>query len=286
MSKDSGKKERRNYRLILFDDNTFEEIRSFQFRYQHIWIALGVMMLINIFISVGILTFKPLVNYMRNQTMESGEVIALRKSILSLEEQVKHQDLYIRNMQQVLSGDVIDIQPIDSGVIAAAEDSLVFVERVEEDEILRQNIEEQELNNQLAVIEQKTPSERGLEYLYFHPPVDGTVSLGFDPEKNHLGIDINAPKNSSVKATLDGIIIFSGWTLETGNSIGIQHSNNLISFYKHNSSLLKKTGTHVQAGEAIAIIGNTGTLSSGPHLHFEMWIEGQPVNPEDYIHFN
>ncbi|MBK8505637.1 MAG: M23 family metallopeptidase [Saprospiraceae bacterium] len=117
------------------------------------------------------------------------------------------------------------------------------------------------------------------------PPITGSISLEFDPQKDHFGIDINAAPNTAIKAIMSGFIIFSGWTLETGNTIGIQHDQNLISFYKHNSSLLKSTGTFVQAGEAVAIIGNTGTLSSGPHLHFELWQAGKPVDPTDYINF-
>ena len=95
-----------------------------------------------------------------------------------------------------------------------------------------------------------------------------------------------APKNTAIKAIMDGYVFTSDWTLETGNTIGIQHTNNLISFYKHNSALLKKTGSFVKAGEAVSIIGNTGTLSNGPHLHFELWYNGKAVNPKNYIIFN
>ena len=126
----------------------------------------------------------------------------------------------------------------------------------------------------------------GFRTLYFIPPVSGEISLTLNPENSHLGLDVNAPNNTPIKAVLDGYIIYSGWTLETGNTIGIQHENNMISFYKHNSELLKKTGAFVNAGEAIAIIGNTGTLSTGPHLHFELWIKGKPADPEKYIHFD
>ena len=100
-----------------------------------------------------------------------------------------------------------------------------------------------------------------------------------------IGRDVLAPKNTAIKAAMDGFIFFSDWTLETGNTLGIQHSNNAITFYKHNSVLLKKAGSYVKAGEAVAIIGNTGTLTDGPHLHFELWHKGKPVDPEEYIKF-
>ena len=103
--------------------------------------------------------------------------------------------------------------------------------------------------------------------------------------KKHFGIDILAPKNTPVKAVLDGYVFMSDWTLETGYTLGIQHDNNVVSFYKHNSALLKKIGEFVSAGEALAIIGNSGTLSNGPHLHFELWHNGKPVDPASYVIF-
>ena len=117
-------------------------------------------------------------------------------------------------------------------------------------------------------------------------PVSGVISSEFQPNIRHYGIDILAPKNTPVKAMMDGFVFSSGWDLETGYTLGIQHKGNILSFYKHNSILLKEKGTFVRAGEAVAIIGNTGTLSSGPHLHFELWHSGKPVNPKDFINFN
>ena len=105
------------------------------------------------------------------------------------------------------------------------------------------------------------------------------------PEIKHYGVDILAPKSSPINSIMDGYVFSSGWDLETGYTIGVQHEGNILSFYKHNSILLKEKGTFVQAGEAIAIIGNTGTLSSGPHLHFELWHSGKPLNPEDFLNF-
>lgn len=119
----------------------------------------------------------------------------------------------------------------------------------------------------------------------FFSPLKGMVSSKYNPVEQHFGVDITAPANEPVKAALNGTVLFSGWTSETGYVIGIQHDNNLVSMYKHNSALLKKTGTLVQAGEVIAIVGNSGELSSGPHLHFELWHNGNPVNPQEYMVF-
>jgi murein DD-endopeptidase MepM/ murein hydrolase activator NlpD len=120
-------------------------------------------------------------------------------------------------------------------------------------------------------------------YRLFFAPIPGIVTQSYNTK--HYGIDVVAKANEVVKSVLDGTVIFSTWTIETGYTITIQHENNFVSIYKHNSELLKKVGTFVHAGEAIAIIGNSGELSSGPHLHFELWFNGQPVNPEDYIKF-
>ena len=125
-----------------------------------------------------------------------------------------------------------------------------------------------------------------LEQLFFTPPLTGEISAGFMPDKKHYGIDILAPMNTPIKAVMNGRVIASDWTLETGHTIGIQHDNNLVSFYKHNSTLLKEVGSYVKAGEAVAIIGNSGTLSDGPHLHFELWYKGVPVDPAQYLSFN
>ena len=149
---------------------------------------------------------------------------------------------------------------------------------------MREEIEllEQKEKNQVP---ENAVNDAPLEQLFFVPPITGRMSEGFMADKKHYGVDILAPKNTPVKAVMDGYVITSDWTLETGNTIGIQHANNIVTFYKHNSALLKKTGSFVKAGEAVAIIGNTGTLSDGPHLHFELWHKGKPINPIDFINF-
>jgi murein DD-endopeptidase MepM/ murein hydrolase activator NlpD len=123
------------------------------------------------------------------------------------------------------------------------------------------------------------------DYRYLMPPISGVISSYFDPEEDHLGVDVLAPHDTPVKAIWDGHVIMADWTLETGYTIGIQHSDDMVSFYKHNATLLKKNGAFVRAGEAVAIIGNTGKLTSGPHLHFELWLQGKPVDPTNYIDF-
>ena len=150
-----------------------------------------------------------------------------------------------------------------------------------------ENVEESKTVQSIAV-NAPSSSESGLniaDYRYLMPPISGVVSNGFDIKTEHFGVDILAPHDTPVKAIWDGHVITADWTLETGYTIGIQHTNDMVSFYKHNASLLKRNGAFVRAGEAIAIIGNTGKLTSGPHLHFELWLQGKPVDPSNYIQF-
>lgn len=129
-------------------------------------------------------------------------------------------------------------------------------------------------------------NHNGMAKEYIAPPLsNGRVTAEFDPEKKHYGIDVTAPRSSHVMSILSGTVISSDETIDTGNVIAIQHEHNLVSFYKHNSLLFKKVGNFVSRGEAIAVIGNTGEMSDGPHLHFELWQNGKPVDPRDFIDF-
>ncbi|MBK8491772.1 MAG: M23 family metallopeptidase [Saprospirales bacterium] len=187
----------------------------------------------------------------------------------------------------MLAGEGETLQEVPEGQYAPG-DSNLHIDRIEEDEMLRQEVEMDEIRaiGQTEDLRTQRVAEVPLEQLYFTPPLTGEISAGFMLDKKHFGVDILAPRNTPVKAVMDGWVIASDWTLETGNTIGIQHDNNLISFYKHNSALLKEIGSYVKAGEAVAIIGNSGTLSDGPHLHFELWHKGVPVDPDQYINFN
>ena len=156
------------------------------------------------------------------------------------------------------------------------------------DSILRAEFENQSMYNLYFNESEQTlkSTQNSIKSFNFFTPLQGIITAGFNVMENHYGIDIVTSHNEAVKAALEGTVIFSGWTLETGYIISLQHERNFISVYKHNSVLLKKEGDHVLAGEPIAISGQSGELTTGPHLHFELWENGTPVNPEDYILFN
>ncbi|MDR2586433.1 MAG: M23 family metallopeptidase [Prevotellaceae bacterium] len=200
----------------------------------------------------------------------------------SLERVISRWDWYLSNVHRILNQEM----PTDlDALFVAPTDSLGMIPSgrsvpSKEDSLLRVEVKEQE---QFAISE-RTPSQH-IDGTLFFSPVKGVVSDGFNVAKNHFAIDIAAPKNSVVNAVLDGTIIFSGWTDDTGFVIQVQHTNNLISFYKHNEKLLKTTGERVKAGDAIALVGNTGSITTGTHLHFELWHNGSPVDPTKYIAF-
>lgn len=275
------------YRLVVMNNETFEEVGSYRLTLLNVYIFVSTLLVLLAFLVVLAVAFTPLKRYIPGYG-EGGdnreEVEQLYREVKKMEKQLAAQEKYATNFHKVLVGDVEtaeDVIKSDPG------DTVSEVQRSQEEEQLRQEMELQKVGMaaQRSRAANFSPREAPLEQMYFNSPVRGEISAGFMPDKNHFGVDVLASKNTAIQAAMDGYIFFSDWTLETGNTIGIQHANNIITFYKHNSALLKKVGNFVKAGEAVAIIGNTGTLSDGPHLHFELWHKGNPVDPTDYIKF-
>jgi murein DD-endopeptidase MepM/ murein hydrolase activator NlpD len=272
------------YRLIIRNKETFSEVGSYDLSLLNLYIFISVILVIMGIIVFLLFAYTPMKRLMPGYGDKATfqEAYELNQKLVILEEQVEAQELYIRNVQNVISGriDTLEKRP-------EAYDSIELVtqepaQRIMEDEMLRRKVDlgNVDLRQDVLIL-----GEESLDKMYFVPPVSGFVSAEFDREAGHFGIDIASPKDTPIKAISDGVVIMADWTLETGNTIGIQHNQSVISFYKHNAALLKKIGEPVDAGEAIAIIGNSGTLSSGPHLHFELWNNGKPMDPREYIEF-
>ena len=289
-------KSRENYRLIVMNNETFEEVGSYKLSPLNIYMVISAVIAIVAILVFLLIVATPIKRYIPGygNIQEHKEALRLTAELNAIKKDLSAQEAYTENIRKILVGDIVEVEgqvdDTDSTAMEDMPDSLINVERIREDELLRKEIE---LNQQLQSRQTSSGSnftgsnQISLEQLYFIPPISGgTISEPYGPENKHYGIDVMAPKNTPVKAIMDGFVFTSDWTLETGNTIGIQHANNLISFYKHNSVLLKKSGSQVKAGEAIAIIGNSGTLSSGPHLHFELWHNGKAVNPENFIIFD
>ncbi len=281
-----------HYRLVILNDETFEEVGSYKLSLLNVYVMLSMLVVLVSFVVVLAIAFTPVKRLIPGYGSggDNSEMVQLYHDLDSLEQLTAAQERYNEGIRRMLVGEV-EYAPDAPPKNRTKEDFVIpEAKKSEAEEQLRNEV-------QMDIVREATgqsqpnapvnvsPREVPLEQMYFTPPLGGSISATFDPEKNHFGVDVIAPKNTPVKATMDGWVISSDWTLETGNTIAIQHTNNIVSFYKHNSSLLKKAGSYVRASEAIAIIGNTGELTDGPHLHFELWHRGKPVNPTDFVNF-
>ena len=269
------------YKLTITNENTLEEIVGI-----HVSKLNGVSVLLSavnvIFLIASlIIVFTPLRNYlpgyMNTEIREQVVTNALRAD--SLQWLLERQRLYIMNIQDIISGNIkVDsVHSMDSLTETRTEE---LMERTQAEEEFRKQYEETERYNLTTM-----DNAQAVSGLIFFRPTRGMVSSGFDANHKHFGIDIAASPNESVLATLDGTVILATYTADTGYVIQVQHSQNLVSVYKHCGSLLKKVGDSVKAGEAIALVGNTGEKTTGPHLHFEIWNRGRALDPSNYIVF-
>lgn len=269
------------YKLTIINENTLEEVVGLHVsKLNGLSVLLSVLTVLFLF-AAAIITFTPLRNYLPGYMNSDirAQVVENALRVDSLQQLVDRQNMYIMNIQDIFSGTVrVDtVQSMDS-LTTMREDSLIA--RSEREEAFRRQYEETEKYNLTSITTQ--PDVNGL---IFYRPTRGMISDHFDAEKKHFGTDIAANPNESVLATLDGTVILSTYTAETGYLIEVQHNQDFVSVYKHCGSLLKREGDTVKGGEAIALVGNSGTLTTGPHLHFELWHRGRPVNPEKYIVF-
>jgi hypothetical protein len=275
---------RENYRLIVRNDETLQEKISFVLSPLNlILLVSGVFMLFTILI-LSLIFYTPLQEFVpgaANQ-VDLRDRIEMKQKIDSLESIAQMMTRERENLQAILKGEPLNNPGSASDSLPETED-LNLEEISESEKKFRKMMEEEFTEDGLNGAEKI--SGNTLKNLAFFTPIRGFISDTFDKKSNHLAVDIVAPKNAPVKATLDGSVVISTWTPETGHVIAIQHSNDLISVYKHNSVLLKKTGAYVSAGEVIALVGNSGELTSGPHLHFELWYNGSPVDPRYYLNF-
>ena len=250
----------------------------------NVFVLTGSLIITLITLTTYVIAFTGLREYIPGYT----DVTIKRKAVEniqrtdSLELQLASQSLYIENLKNILSGEVHKNISIDTITSAQLYDTIRSLKHSDEDSFLRTEIEQQDKYN-LSVGNE--PGSGSISNFYFFTPVKGTITTKFNSTEKHFGVDVVAAPDAVIKSTLDGTVVMSDWTSQTGYVIAIQHSNNLFSIYKHNSALLKSAGNVVKAGEVIAIIGNSGEITTGPHLHFELWYNGAPVDPTDYIAF-
>lgn len=270
------------YKLSVINETSYEEVLNFRLSQLHVLMALSVLAVILVTLTILLIAFTDLREFipgypdgnMRQSIVEN----AIR--VDSLENEVLKRDRFMNALQVVLNGgDTTQFDRLRNDSLKASYDTVQFQLSQQESEF-RAEIEEKERFNLGFGIK-----EQNKDYYHFFPPVEGVVTQSFNEKDRHYGTDIVAKASAKVATVLDGVVVFTDWTVKTGYVIQVQHANDLLSVYKHNSTLLKKQGDYVRAGEVIAVVGNTGEESSGPHLHFELWRAGNPLNPEDFIKF-
>lgn len=273
---------RNKYRLIIYNDNTFEEVWFMKLSRLNILAWGGSSLILFVVIMFLFIAYTPVREFIPGYPDGS-----MRKNIIlnslkvdSLEREIQLRDQYLHNLNAIIAGK--EPENYENEIDTTVRYENISFERSRHDSLFRARFEQEERFN---VVDNPVAGQNSIANVHFFTPVNGIVTNSFNDSENHFGTDIVAGPNEVVKATLDGTIILTSWTIETGNIVQIQHENNLISVYKHNAEILKSMGNRVQAGEPIAIIGNSGEFTTGPHLHFELWYKGKPVNPEEYITF-
>lgn len=277
MAKD--KQERNSYKIILYDQTNLHEVSSFNVTSVNIIAYVGLLVVVIAGILTLLFIYTPLglllPNSSENKFRDGMEDLAMRAD--SLEHVIEVRADYFQSIRNLMDGRLETEAAVADSVI---ERQKIDFAKNKHDSILQSLIEEEEQKT-MAMINQNNRDK--FKKMTFYMPVKGTVTEKFDVNKGHLGIDIAAKGDEPILSTLPGTVIIANWSIETGHVIQVQHENNMLSIYKHNSTLLKKVGDKVEAGEPIAIIGNSGELTSGTHLHFELWHNGVAVNPELYI---
>lgn len=271
------------YRMVLLNEDTYEEVGNIRLTRLNLIALVGVVLILLIAIIFSLIAYTNI-----RELIPGYPDAAMRQHIRqnamkvdSLEYEQSIRDQYFNNLNRIISGEMPENYLNDTaGMVDVEEISFL---RSTNDALLRQQVEAEE-QFRLSVLDQEYLN-RNLYDMHFFTPVDGIITRSFDPTEGHFGIDLVAAPNEVVKAALDGTVTMSTWTLETGYVIQVQHDNELISVYKHNATLFKSVGQKVVAGDAIAIVGNSGELTTGPHLHFELWHDRVPLNPVEYIVF-
>ena len=272
------------FRLIVMNDSTLEERLSIRFS------TLEMLSLFSFGGGLLFVFFLLLVGYTPMNEFVPGkasnrlhkELIVITLKTDSLEKKLLENELYLKNITAIVNGeDPVTIQTEDTTVNNILEAELSF-KKSKEDSLLRIAVEAED---KISITAKKDKENLDLENILYFCPIKGVITNSFERKKEHFGADIVAKEDEPIKCVFDGVVVISHWTSETGYVIGVQHANGVFSLYKHNSILFKSVGEYVKSGEVIAVIGNSGDLSSGPHLHFELWYKGTAVNPENYISF-
>lgn len=283
MAHRSKEKKSKRFRLTFIDDKTHEHLVTLHFTRTTFFITIVTVLVVLCGAIYSIIAFTPIRTFIPGYPDARSKRAAIQNAITidSLENVIFRWELYSENLRRAVEGEEpVRIDSLIKAKNASDAAAMDMTEIARQDSILRKHVMEEEQFG----ISDRDHRDLPIEGMHFFTPLKGVVSQGYDPII-HPYIDIAAPEGSVVKATLDGTVIFAGWSDEAGHTIQIQHDGDIVSIYKHNEKLLKKVGDKVTAGAPIALVGNTGELTTGDHLHFELWHKGQTVDPTLYIKF-
>jgi murein DD-endopeptidase MepM/ murein hydrolase activator NlpD len=268
------------YRLLVQNEDTHEEKFSLTLNRLNVLLLVSLGSFLLILITTVVIAFTPLREYIPGYASTSlrRQAVKLSEQTDSLQQALAQNNLYLTRVIEALRGDLPLEQVTDTLFLPVPSDSIdVDLSTIAEDSLLRAAVAFEDRVNVFPA------PNAGLQV--FYPPASGPFSSAFEPEHNHWALDITAEPGSPVKSVAQGTVVFADWTTNQGYVLVVEHQDRFISVYKHCGTLLKSQSDRVKAGEAIATVGNTGTLSTGPHLHFELWKDGAPVNPNLYIDF-
>ncbi|WP_396602612.1 M23 family metallopeptidase [Algibacter sp. R77976] len=270
------------YRLMILNENTFEERLSFKLTRLNVFVLTSLLAIMLITLTYLLIALTPLREYIPgySSTALKKKATELSYKTDSLQQVIQMNDRLYESIKNVLSGEVNAVDFNKDSIIEAVklEASEVDLNPIAEDSLLREKVDKEDKYN---LFESATSATN---FVLF-PPVSGTISEHYNAKEKHYAVDIVVAKDTPIKSVADGIVVFAEWTSSTGYVMILEHSYGLISIYKHNASLTKEQGDLVKAGEVIATAGNSGELSTGPHLHFELWNDGYPINPTNFIDF-
>ena len=270
------------YRLVVLNEDTFEERFAVKLTRLNLFFLTSLAAIILVTLTTLLIVFTPLREYIPgySSTALQKQALQLDTKTDSIMKAINMNDAYINSLKSVLRGEVSAVVINKDSIFKAAQADTDILELTpsKADSLLREKVRNEDKYNLFE-------TALTVKDFVFFPPVNGSISSGFDLNEKHFAVDIVIPMNTPVKATSDGRVLFASWTSDAGYVIIIDHGDELISVYKHNSSLTKSQGDFVKSREVIAISGASGELSTGPHLHFELWSNGIPLNPTNFIDF-
>ncbi|WP_298953456.1 M23 family metallopeptidase [uncultured Nonlabens sp.] len=271
-----------HYRMVVLNDDTFEERFSLKLTRLNVFVVTVISAILLIGLTTAIIAFTPIREYIPGYANMSirRDTIELAKRADSLEIAIRSNDQFYGRIKMLLNGDITteEYERIDSIAKVETSTDITDIKLIKEDSLLREEVAQADRYSVIAGAKAKT------NFVFF-PPVKGTISSNYDTEVKHYAVDVVTTIGTPIKAAADGTVVFASWSSETGYTMLIEHPYGLITVYKHAGNLLKEQNDQVLAGEVIATVGNTGELTTGPHLHFEIWSDGYPLDPTNFINF-